>query len=90
VKTIWKFEFEVTDDPVLTVPDGAEFLAHVHAVTPTTLWVWAKVDDQKPKAMRLLHVRGTGHPHYEQLGRHLGTVVTADGALVWHVFEEAS
>jgi hypothetical protein len=86
-RVIWKFTVDVTDDPVIEVPVGAEFIPHVHAVNALTLWVWAKVDPQLPTERRTLHIRGTGHPHFETLGSHLGTVVIEGGMLVWHVFE---
>lgn len=91
MKTIWKFEIPVTDQVTIDVPEGAEFLRHVHAIDRTTLWLWAVVDPARPLVARTIHILGTGHAH-DMLGipgglHHIGSVVTPP--FVWHVFDEA-
>jgi hypothetical protein len=90
MRTIWRFDVNVTDRPCLTnVPVGATFL-HVAEGDryADQLTVWAIVDDAAPLEVRYLRVHGTGNPIDEAPGRHLGTF--ASGSFVWHVFEEPS
>ena len=84
MKTIWKFEVPLTDDPVVKVPAGAVFL-------PTALfrpgdlvgWLWAIVDSEAPKVEVGLRIVGTGHPLTE-VGNYIATAQS--GPFVWHVF----
>jgi hypothetical protein len=63
--------------------------------TPDTVQVWADVETGRPMARRVIGIFGTGHevPRTMVSGDgtvpfvHVGTVTTAGGALVWHVFD---
>ena len=83
MKTVWKFEFAICDDPQITnVPHGAQFLAC--AMQGTRLCLWAEVDPSQPMVERRFFVHGTGHPipptrHYR------GTA--HDAPFVWHLYE---
>ncbi|GAA4809513.1 DUF7352 domain-containing protein [Tomitella cavernea] len=83
--TIWKFTFDVDDTVDITIPAGAEVLPHVHAESPTSLSVWARVDTEQANATRTLCVAGTGLPLHTA-GDYVGTAVVAP--FVWHVYDE--
>lgn len=88
MRTVWKFPLEVTDLQEIAMPQGAEIL-HVgnqFPVNVSTLDLWAIVDPNAPVVARKLAIHGTGHPVMEG-GTHIGSVITAGGALVWHVFD---
>lgn len=81
---VWKYALEITDEQQIDMPEGAELL-HV-AEQYGTLTLWARViPTGQPVVKREIIVRGTGHPIWTQA--YVGTVVTAAGALVWHVFD---
>lgn len=50
--------------------------------------VWTDEPDSENYKVRAVRVYGTGQP-VPLFDEHLGSVVTAMGALVWHVFESA-
>jgi hypothetical protein len=84
---IWKFLLEVTDRAGVLMPQGAEIL-HV-GVQGTNIYVWAKIDTKATTSMRWFYVVGTGHDMPLKAGQYLGTVHLRNGALVFHIFEEA-
>lgn len=47
---------------------------------------WPRTDNTVPRTVR---VYGTGHPIADVDTEHIGSVIVADGALVWHVFGSA-
>lgn len=50
--------------------------------------VWTLENDStQGLAPRGVRIFGTGHPLTSDTGRHLGSGITTDGSLVWHVFE---
>lgn len=83
--TVWKF---VIEDPETTVsmPKGAKVL-HV-AEQRGDVCIWAEVDPTMPLEPRRFVVAGTGQMLPVYRGRHLGTVLLAGGALVFHVYED--
>jgi hypothetical protein len=88
VRTVWKFALEVTDEQEIEMPEGAEILlvAQQNPINTSTLDLWALVDANGPRVKRKFMVHGTGHPVTEG-GTHIGSIITAGGALVWHVFD---
>lgn len=81
---VWKFELAIDDEQKVPMPEGAELL-HV-AEQYGKIALWARViPTGQPVANRVILMRGTGHPIWTQ--PYVGTVVTAGGALVWHVFD---
>lgn len=60
---------------------------HVDTRNRGLVEVWA-LDDGGPKAERRFQVFGTGQPLPDGVVAHVGSVITAQGALVWHLFEE--
>lgn len=88
MKTVWKFTLlDVTDQQEIEMPEGAEIL-HVGQQFPGswTLEVWALVDPNAPRVARGFVIHGTGHPVMDG-GTHVGSIITAGGQLVWHVFD---
>jgi hypothetical protein len=87
MKTIWKFPLEVTDAQGVLLPQGAQVLTA--QLQGRSLCLWALVDPDAPKTVRLLHIFGTGHPvHNADSLRYISTFQLDGGALVFHVFEE--
>lgn len=86
-RTVYKYVLPVEDTVEVIMPDGAEVL-HI-GDQAGTICLWALVDPDAPRVSRWLRIAGTGHPIAGAV-RHLGSVVTYGGALVWHVFEEAA
>lgn len=84
MKSIWKYTFDVTDEPTIDMPQGARILPLVHAEHPTRLTVWAEVDTLAAVAPKGLRVVGTGHP-LDTVGAYVGSVVAPP--FVWHVYE---
>ena len=96
---VWKFKLEVTDEQQLKLPLFSRILKVVPAFADGKLDLWALVNVNeedledwmdKPDRFetRTFHVFGTGHPIPDvNTLQHLDTVVTAGGALIWHVFE---
>lgn len=89
MKTIYKYDCDVTDNVSIEMPVGAEVLC-VQVQPDTGPKIWALVDPSAavPKELRRFHWRGTGH-QADGLGRYVGTVQAMDGALVFHLFEAA-
>lgn len=58
---------------------------HVDAWTPDAVELWT-LDSSDPPASRSFIIVGTGHPFPEDF-EHVGSVVVAGGALVWHLME---
>jgi hypothetical protein len=85
--TMWKFQFDIADEVVLYMPQGAEVK---HVATPPegrSIFLWALVDPEAAKdEARKFYIRGTGHPVPDGL-KHVGTAVAAGTGLVWHMFE---
>lgn len=86
MKTIWKFPLEMTDNPTISMPSGAEVLSV--AVQGGAAQVWALVDEEAPTRDRAFKVHGTGHPAVDVVaGEFLGTVILHGGSLVFHIFD---
>jgi len=79
---VWKFEFEVIDEPEIEMPVGAKVLS-VGTQRPRMICLWAACDPKAAKERRNFHVRGTGHPLNCE-GPFIGSVL--DGPFVWHIF----
>lgn len=95
-RVIWKYTEQVEGEIVLTLPEGAELLHVADQIGDgRQLDFWALVPryqsvERASTRERVLRVLGTGHGPIrprDLLGlAHWQTVVTAGGALVWHVF----
>ncbi len=85
MSVVLKYQLDITDEQTVEMPKGAELL-HVAEQFPGLL-LWARVLPSEPREQRVILIRGTGHPIWSQ--PYVGTVVSAVGALVWHVFDGA-
>lgn len=95
--TIWKFTLAVTDRQSVVMPRDARVLSVGAQDDPTgaTVQLWAEVDPTADREQRYFAIVGTGNPRPRDPdaptsrpgGSFLGTVITAGGALVWHVYE---
>ena len=87
-KVIWKYPLEVTDYQELELPKGAKILS-VGESRDGELALWALIPHGPlEKEKRKFRIAGTGHfitPSETQ--NFIGTVITNDGFLVWHIFE---
>lgn len=85
-RRVWKAELVVGQDRPVMMPEGST-LVHVQAPAGSfvTVEVWFAVDDEKPLEDRRFEIVGTGHPIMDDL-EYRGTT-TAEGGLVWHVYE---
>jgi hypothetical protein len=83
VNFVHKFELAITDRQIINLTPDAELL-HV-AVQRGKLCLWARVSPSLASVKREIIIHGTGHA----VGRypHVGSVLMADGELVWHVFD---
>lgn len=83
------YPFNVEERVPLELPQGAQILSvQVKGGTPC---LWALVDPEAALEPRPLRVSGTGwEVERGHLGHFLGTIQLRDGALVFHVFEEAT
>lgn len=87
MRSIWKFEIEVTDDQLIEMPAWAEILAvQTQNGRPC---LWARVDPEATKMKRRILTHGTGHQVPSTTGDYIGTYQVQGGALVFHVFEAA-
>lgn len=92
MRTIWKYEISVEYATELMVPQGAK-VVHVDSQFPDTfdtVALWFEVEtDAEFEVPRRMYIYGTGHPIPEQENFvHVGTTITAEGRLVWHVYEQ--
>lgn len=88
-KVIWKYRLELQDQQFVEMPPNARILCvQIQQSIPT---IWAMVDsDSREREKRSILIVPTG---YEQpaLGgfiNYIGTIQTAGGSLVFHVFED--
>lgn len=89
IKTIWKFELEVTGSQIIEMPIGSEILTvQVQNEIPC---LWALVNPTKNKEKRFIEMFGIGHKimYYDMSVKrnYLGTFQLRDGLLMFHVFE---
>lgn len=84
MKTIWKFPLVLTDEQIITVPAGKQFLCA--QVQNDVIALWARVETNAPlegAAIRM-YLGGQPIPDEDTLA-YIGTVQL--GIYVWHIFE---
>lgn len=89
MRTIWKYELELTDRQPIAMP-GLANIVHAGLDPAGHICVWAEVDSEAEKADRWIAIIGTGNPFpkLEEQPRHLGSVTIPPFA--WHVYEVTS
>ena len=87
MRVIWKFPlFEYRS--VIEVPRGATVLTLQTQGANGCLW-FDVPDHEAPFERRSFRIFGTGQPFPDDfIGKYIGTHQVANGALVWHVYEE--
>lgn len=89
-KTIWKYDFETTDEQTIEMPSGGEILSvQTQADSPK---MWVLLDPTNPKEKRRFRIFGTGHPISGDTSslHFIGTYQLRSGSLVFHIFEDRS
>lgn len=87
MKTIYKYELEVTDFQFILMPIGAEILTVKNQDEKVMLW--AIVDTDQLSETRNFEILGTGNKIPTSIGtsrEYISTIQMGNG-LVWHVFE---
>jgi len=82
---IWKWEIEVTDHQVLTLPAMAQILDV--QMQGDKCCLWALCDEKAEYEPRKLAIYGTGNPMPNNTGEYIATFQMAGGELVFHAFE---
>lgn len=86
MKTIWKWTLKPACE--ISMPDKAKILTvQVQNGEPQ---LWATVDTNEPTVLRKFCTYGTGHTLPDNPGEFIGSFQLADGALVFHVFEQTN
>lgn len=85
--TIWKFPLKLISVQQVEMPMGARILsAHMQRGIPC---IWAEISDPKaPKEAKEIHIIGTGHEFNNSGLVPIGTTMTDDHSLVWHIYEK--
>lgn len=85
-KIIWKFDIDIVDKPVATMPEGSEILSAQSQ--DNDIKIWALVNPANKPVDRFFEIFGTGHPIHFDMGierKFIATVQSRGG--VWHIFE---
>lgn len=86
MRSIWKYQFEVSEHFQLSMPANAEVIhVDIQDYQPT---IWAIVDTDASEESRCFHIFETGHriPPKNLPSEYLKTF--QQGPFVWHLFEE--
>jgi hypothetical protein len=83
---VYKYPLVMADDQHIELPRGAGILCV--KIQNGTICLWALVNPEARKEKRTIAIRGTGHPIDDDFEHnYLGTVMTHEMQLVFHVFE---
>jgi len=87
MRTIYKYEIEITDRFTIDMPRNATpFACQVQQGKPQ---MWAIVNPEAPIVPKHFRLIGTGHPILNPNDlRYIGTFPMSEVKLVWHLFEE--
>lgn len=84
MKVIYKYPLVLTDEQIITVPAGKQFLCA--QVQNGVITLWARVETNAPPEYAAIRIYGPGHPiPDEDTLAYIGTVELNGN--VWHVFE---
>lgn len=83
MKTIYKYELEIQDTQVITMPMNSKILSVQKQ--GLSVWLWAIVDTQFSNTYYTFNIVGTGNPMPDEpIGDYIGTIQV--NGFVWHVF----
>lgn len=87
MKTIYKYSFEVANELMLDLPEGAQVLSFQNQQEQPC--IWALVDTDHVSKPRYFRVIGTGHPAHDIDSRYqfVGTAQFLSGSFLAHLFE---
>ena len=85
MKTMYKYQLNVTDFQTIQMPKGAKILT-VQVQSAYGPCLWALVDPTQELENVKIRIAGTGHPIEEDIVKHIGTFQLQGGALVFHAF----
>lgn len=102
VRTIWKYELEIDDGPIMVIcrreavvlkwgADPSNGLISNEISSRRKIWFWAMVDTEKEEEVRYFNIYGTGHKlrtssAKQQVVGWYKDTVT-DGQFYWHIFQ---
>lgn len=86
MKTIWKYQFEISDGFNLLMPYDSDILSvQVQENQPC---MWVLVDTNQPVITRRFRIFGTGFTNLDELGKFWNFISTFQmPPFVWHLFE---
>ena len=64
-------------------------ILHIATRDPRKVEIWSLHNPDEQERVRVLRVFGTGHALSSDTAAHVGSTVTPDGMLVWHLFERS-
>ena len=88
MKTIYKYNVEITDRQEIELPTGAQLLCVQEQ--NNTINIWALVESDAKSEIIVIEAYGTGHPYALDTDRerqYIGTVQIYGGAQVYHFFK---
>lgn len=85
--TMWKSTLTVQGVQVIETPSRAKFQSV--QVQNGEITLWYSCDSNARKVNRIITIVGTGHP-IPRNAIYIGTVLTANDSLVWHIYEVKS
>ncbi len=87
MKTIHKQHLEITGSQKIKLPIGSKILSVGNQ--NEKLCIWYACSTEGDIIEKNIVIFGTGHQIWPSFdGKFIGTVIMANGQLVWHVFEE--
>jgi len=86
MKRIWKYELEITDKQIISIPSVLKILSLQTQRGVPCLWV--EIDDEFIKRDVTIVMFGTGHQMDTIERCFVGTFQTMNGSLVFHVYWE--
>jgi len=88
MKTIYKYNFEITDSFSIKMPEGSEIIyVEEQSKRPA---MWALVDTSRQDKAMYFELRGTGQPFNGLEGEYIDTFYMFNGDLVFHLFYHKS
>lgn len=85
---VYKYILPLEDEVSMGLPRGSRILSvGTQPAFQHGICVWVLLDpDVKEKVVHYFRIAGTGHPVDPEWTRFIGTVIMANGELVFHVF----
>lgn len=90
MKSIWKYELEVTNKQVIKMPVNAKILSVQEQHGKACLWALVGSEGTEATEERVFEVFGTGHEIHTDMGierEYIGTFQLEGGSFVGHLFE---